>query len=67
MAKETKSTPITLRVTPTAARIWDDLADKWGQSRAAVLERILREVAQAEGIDSSRVVAPQTEKEPVVA
>jgi hypothetical protein len=50
MAREKKDSPVSVRLTPTAARLWEDLAGRWGQSKAAVLERLLREAARTEGI-----------------
>ena len=50
MATENKAAAVSVRITPTTARIWQELADHWGQSKTAVLERLLRDTARAEGI-----------------
>lgn len=42
--------PTSVRLTPTAQRLWEELAERMGLSKAGVLETLLREKAKAEGI-----------------
>lgn len=58
MARERKEEAISVRLTPTGAQLWNKIADKWGQSKTAVLERLLREAAEREGV---KVNAPTEE------
>ncbi len=45
-----ETVPTSVRITPTAQRLWDVLAERMGLSKAGVLETLLREKARAEGV-----------------
>jgi len=45
-----ETVPTSVRITPTAQRLWDVLAERMGLSKAGVLETLLREKARSEGV-----------------
>ena len=61
-----ETVPTSVRVTPTAARLWDELSARMGLSKAGVLETLLRDRARAEGIPTEAPAAT-AEKEAVTA
>jgi len=51
-----ETTPTSVRITPTAQRLWEALADNMGLSKAGVLETLIRERAKADGIQDRESV-----------
>ena len=52
-----ETVPTSVRITPTAQRLWDELAERMGLSKAGVLETLLREKARAEGVSERETEA----------
>ena len=55
MNKQTKSSLVSLRISPVTDALWEDTAKVLGLSKVATMELAIRKLARAEGIQERQI------------